>query len=155
MGDARRLQRKHGLDPTHRRSSLAHQRILDRLWIGQLSHVHIVDHGNPRRHQRQFLQAHLERLRCRLHQCAMERRRYWQHQGTLSALGFNQFGGTLDRCFVAGDHGLLRFVEIHRLHHLSLRGFDTGLNHGSCVETHDCGHGSLAGGNRGLHRLGP
>jgi hypothetical protein len=37
------------------------------------------------------------------------------------------FRRTLDRRLVAGDHRLLRLVEIHRLHHLALSRFGAGF----------------------------
>jgi hypothetical protein len=67
-------------------------------------------------------------------------------------LAFTTFGRTLDRRLVAGDHGLLRLVEIHRLHHLPLSRFGTGFYHRCGVKPHDRGHRTFTGGNGSLHR---
>jgi hypothetical protein len=154
MGHACRLHRLHGLDPTHRRGRLAHQGIPDCGRIGKLCDVDVVDHRNPGRHQREFRQSRPQGFGSRLHQRAMKRRRYRQHQRPLGALRLHQFCRALDGGLVTGNHGLFRFVEIHRLYHLTLRGFGTGFNHGGSIESHHGGHRPFTGRHRRLHGLG-
>ena len=57
----------------------------------------------------------------RLHQARMERRRHRQRQRALRARRLEQLAGLVDAGLGAGDHGLLRIVEVDRLDDLAAR----------------------------------
>ena len=89
----------------------------------------------------------------------MKRRRYWQQQSAFGALAFEPFAGLIDRCAAAGNHGLGRVIEIHRLDdlaavggeclaHLEAAGYDALRLHAEdgCHRAHTHRH-------RILHRL--
>ena len=86
----------------------------------------------------------------------MEGRGHRQRQGTLGAHGLEDLAGLLDACLAAGDHGLLRIVEVHCLNHLATgrSGLQAAFAHRLGVQTEDGGHAAGAHRHRFLHRLG-
>ena len=110
--------------------------------------------------KRRCRQPFLQPFGGRLHQAGVERRRHRQRQGTLGAAGLEHFAGLFDRFPAAGDHGLRRIVEIHRLHDFgrvraeAAHRLGTALDHLLRVHAQDGGHRTGAHRHRVLHRLG-
>ena len=83
----------------------------------------------------------------------MERCADRQHLGALGAALVGQFRGALDGGRVAGDHDLLRRIDVGGLADFALRG--VVADGGDLVEVHaeDCGHRADADRHRFLHIL--
>ena len=115
---AARLDGLHAFDPAHRAEGLLVQSASRmRSGLGFDLDLDVVDHRNLRRGERRGRQLFPQLLGRRLHQARMERRRHRQRQRALGAIGLEHFAGLLDGGLAAGDHGLRRIVEVHRLHH--------------------------------------
>ena len=81
----------------------------------------------------------------------MERCADGKRFGAFCAALVGEFAGAFDRGRVAGDHNLLRGVEIGGLADFALSGIET--NCGDSFETHpkNCGHCAVANGHGFLH----
>ena len=66
---------------------------------------------------------------------------------------FSRRARALDRLAMAGNDGLIRRVEIHRLDHLPLRRFTAGILDRGGLQAHDRRHRANAGRHGLLHRL--
>ena len=86
----------------------------------------------------------------------MERRRHRQRQRALRALGLQHLAGPVDPGLGAGDDGLLRVVEIHRLDGFAGRGATSAQPARTACGVHaeDRRHRADADRHGLLHRLG-
>ena len=118
--DAARADRLHRLDPAHRAEGLAIQRVADRRRVGLDRDVDVVDDRDLRRGDRRRRQ--LARAAARppaSSGCEWNGADTGSGSARLAPLRLEQFAGLLDAGLAAGDHGLLRVVEVDRFDHLA------------------------------------
>ena len=155
LDDVRRALPHHALDglhPPHRRRRLAHQGVLDGGRVALHFHVHVVDHGEPRRGNLDPREIVFQPLAGGPHQHRMKRRAHRQRHRALRAARLAKQDRPVDRVLLSGDHDLSGRVEVHGLD--LAEGFRAPLAHAFLVQAQNRRHRALALGHCLLHRLG-